>query len=135
MKCVSQNIGCGLAVLFVALAAHSSCAQSRDRIIQEPEWSRARIDHAEAGLYSEGDYETTDYRNTGQSVTYNRFFIGPSIGLGLNGSIYHPYLFIFRADGEGAFGWSEQNTISSLNSTHSQGLDAIGHFQASGDLF
>lgn len=134
-RTVAQKLWRLWAALLVAAMVNNLRGQSRDRIIEEPQWFKARIDHAEAGLYSEGDYEVTDYRNTGQSITYDRFFIGPSIGLGMNGSIYHPYFFMFRGDGEGAFGWSQQDTISSTSTVHSQGLDAIGHFQASGDLF
>ncbi len=121
-------------VLFLAGAVRLR-AQSHDRIIEEPQWFRMRIDHAETGIYSEGEYETTDFRDSNQSVSYERLFIGPTLGLGLNGSIYHPYFLTFRADGEGAFGWSEQNATSPVRSIHTDGMDVLGQFQSSAQLF
>ncbi len=59
---------------------------------QAPEWFTFHLSEVSAGIYAEGTYEQSDVKGSGESVTYQRWFIGPAIGLKADGSIYHPNL-------------------------------------------
>lgn len=105
--------------------------QARYRRVEEPQLLKLQITDAALGVYSEGDFEETTYRNTGQTVRYDRFFAAPSLSLSLAGSIYHPNLVQFQFSGEGAYGWSEQRTDSLTTSTRREEWQYLGRFNGS----
>jgi hypothetical protein len=94
---------------------------------EDPFWLKMKITSASVGIYSEGVFEQSRFAGS-SSVDYSRTFIGPSIGLGLSGSIYHPNFARYIFDGEGAFGWGWERVSSTTTSSRSM-FDQIGTFQ------
>src|SRR5581483_5437739 len=82
----------GLILLVAVAVTPPAAAQLRHRQPpEEPQWFKVRITDASVGVYTEGVSEQSQFGG-GTSVDYSRFFIGPSLGLGLQGSLYHPNL-------------------------------------------
>jgi hypothetical protein len=110
---------------------------SRARYLQviEPKWLRLQITDVEAGAYAEGVFEETTYKNSGQTVRYERFFVAPTLGLSASGSVYHPNLLQFALTGEGAYGWSEQRTESLTTTTSFKEWQYYGRFHGNLELF
>ncbi len=134
-RLASQLGGRWLALgLLLALAANVY-GQRRERVFEEPELFKFHLDQVSAGAYAEGEYDTSSYKGSSQTVTTERLFVGPLLGLSLDGSVYHPYFLKYQAEMEGAFGWSEQMTRSFNSSTHTGEMDYLGRFNASIDLF
>lgn len=124
-----------LALLVLVGFAFDSPAQSRLRRIEEPRWMKLRISEASAGLFAEGTYEETSFRNSSSTITHNHIFVGPSLGLNAEGSIYHPYLFRFLINTEGAYGWGEDHTETPLGTLHRSRMEYLGRFNGSADIF
>src|SRR5262245_49882317 len=76
-----------LAALIALAAAREASSQ-----LVEPQWLRLRLNEISAGAYAESEYQQTS-ANGGSATTYTRTFAGPSLGLNVDGSIYHPNLF------------------------------------------
>src|SRR5215468_911838 len=92
----------GAFVLFVLSAA----GQARYRpLYTEPDWFTFHVTEASSGLYTEGVFDQTTYTQSGSSVSHEHFFIGPSVGLSFDGSVYHPNLLRYQVVSDGAFGW------------------------------
>jgi len=126
-------------VLFIVCVlfgcSHNAFAQTRLRRIEEPRWMKLRISEANAGVFAEGTFEETTFQNSSSSITHNHLFIGPSLGLNMEGSIYHPYLFRFLINTEGAYGWGQDNTETPLGSLHRSRMEYLGRFMGSADIF
>jgi hypothetical protein len=131
---------CWFTLTFVTLAAFiapsSGFAQARYAPrYEEPQWVTFHLSQVDAGAYSEGTFDQTRFNNSDQTVTHEHLFVGPSIGLSGNGSIYHPNLLTYYLDGEGAFGYSRDSFGSTAApSSARQGFDALGHFSFTADL-
>lgn len=118
----------------LAIAAHAEAsAQARYRRIEEPQWLKLDVSGANTGVYAEGVFQETSVSD-GESTTYNRFFFGPSFGLNLDGSIYHPYFLRFAVSADGSYGRAEQNVESSGGKSHREDFQYIGRFQGRADI-
>jgi hypothetical protein len=119
-----------LAALVVAGNVSAGNYRARFERIEEPQGLKLQITSIDTGLLMEGDFEQTSLKN-GPSSTYERFFIAPTLGLSLQGSVYHPNFLRFQFTGEGAFGWEDQIVTSGAQRNHSQGTQMYGNFQGS----
>lgn len=119
--------GLGAVALAACLWPLAAGAQRRVQVIEEPQWLKLRLTEASAGLYSEGSFEETRF-GSGSSVSHDRFFIGPSLGLNLDGSIYHPNLCRLLVLSEGAFGWETETVRSATGSVDREKLQYLGRF-------
>lgn len=102
--------------------------------VEEPQWLRLRINETSVGVYAEGDFEDTSYRDSNTGASYERLFVGPTVGLNLDGSVYHPNLMTFRFDGEGSAGWGYEDVRSSTTTKRDE-LEWLGRFNASAQIF
>jgi hypothetical protein len=109
-------------------------AQSRVFHIEEPQLFKMNISEVSAGVYSEGSFENTTYKNSGNSATHDWLFAGPSLGLNLDGSIYHPNLFRYQIISEGAYGWSQDELTSGGSTTRQNQFQYIGRFSGAADI-
>lgn len=128
-----QPVATGTALLASLLPAAGQGATSR-RVATpvEPEWLRFRITQVSLGAYSEGQFESAEFRNSDTRVTNNRFFIGPLLGLNFEGSIYHPSFLSYRVASEGAFGWTWTTTqVEGQSKTTVEERDYLGAFAGS----
>jgi len=116
------------ALLLLADAAQAQTSR-RSRVYQEPELLRLKLTQAQAGLYFEGDYDTSTF-NDKSTVTHDRIFFGPLLGASLDGSIYHPNFCTLHAYSEGAFGETWESVSSAAGTTRTTKLDYRGRFIA-----
>lgn len=126
------RVGWALALL-ACLCPATARAQRRAPPIEEPQWLKVRLTEASAGLYSEGSFEETSFRG-GSTVSHDRFFVGPSLGLNLDGSIYHPNLCRLLVLSEGAFGWETETIRSATGSVERDKLQYLGRFMGSANF-
>jgi hypothetical protein len=109
-----------------------AAAQDRYRpAYQEPRWLTFHISEMSAGVYAEGMVEETRYDNSSTSVSHEHLFLGPSLGLNADGSIYHPNLARYFINTEGAFGWAHDSVTGSESRDE---WDYLGHFSVTLDL-
>jgi len=126
-----RRLGLRILLLGGAGLLRSSRAQNHPpALLQDPQWFKINAEQFAGGLYSEGQYETTTYKNTGQSTTTDRYFVGPLIGLNVDGSVYHPNFLSFQALADGSYGYSTQDSSSGGRTTTTGGMDLVGTFQA-----
>ncbi len=118
----------------LALACLGICesvnGQTRQRTLEEPRWMTLNISESSVGVFAEGRFEKTKFDNTGDSISYNHMFVGPSMGVNMNGSIYHPNLFRFQINTEGAYGWGQNDTGSQRQNS----LEYLGRFDGTADI-
>jgi hypothetical protein len=98
----------------------------------EPKWLRFDLKEVDLGLYSEGQYENSTYQNSGSQVKYQRYFLGPLIGLNGSGSIYHPNFLSLAINGEGSYGRTWTTIESGGVKTTQNENDFLGNLAASG---
>lgn len=122
-----------LTMLALTRGCGDALAQTRLFRVEEPQLIKLNITEASAGVYAEGDYEQTTFKDSGTSATHDRLFVGPSVGLNLNGSVYHPNLFQYQIISDGAYGWSQDN-LRSTTTQRQNGLEYLGHFSGSADI-
>jgi hypothetical protein len=125
-----RRIAIGAVVL---CASGRASAQSSRRVIEEPRWLTLRVQEVSAGAYAEGTFESVSFEN-GPTVTHNRFFVGPLIGLNANGSIYHPNLLRYHIDTEGAFGWAQDTVDNGRTSVTRDQFQYLGRFNGSANI-
>ena len=101
---------------------------------EEPEWLKFRFTEVSAGVFAEGDYQSSRMVNTGVSSQYSRVFVGPTLGLNFAGSVYHPNLFEYQVNSQNAFGWGNETSASSSTTTDRQ-IEYLGFFQGNANLF
>lgn len=106
--------------------------QARYRLtVEEPELFKMKIHEASIGTYIEGARDET--RVGKFSTTYDRLFVGPSLGLILDGSIYHPSLLRYNLETDGAYGW-QRESFSGGRSLHQDQAQYLGHFSGNATL-
>ena len=71
---------------------------------EDPQWLRLNIRDASVGVAAEGEHSTVSSSGSGAASSHDRLFVGPSLGLNLDGSIYHPNLMQYSLESDGAFG-------------------------------
>ncbi|MDB6028070.1 MAG: hypothetical protein JWM68_4293 [Verrucomicrobiales bacterium] len=113
----------------------SANAQQRRRFIEEPQWLKLRVSEVDAGVYAEGTFEETSFDNGSTTISHNRVFIGPSMGLNLAGSIYHPNLFRFVLNTQGSYGWSDETITTPTSTRHRSQMEYLGRVFGSADIF
>lgn len=101
---------------------------------EEPQPLKFHITELSVGAYAEGEYDETDFKNSGTSVTHDRVFVGPALGLNADGSIYHPNLLTYYLNSDGAFGWSRDSFSSPGSSSSRDEFDYLGRFAGSVDF-
>jgi hypothetical protein len=117
-----------LALVLLASTLRSSHAQ-RGRIVEEPQFLKFRLTESSLGLYSEMVHEET-VSQSGNSSSFDRFFIGPIVTVGAQGSIYHPNLAWCDLRGEFSPGWTMQETSGAGSSLSSDGFEWLGNANA-----
>jgi hypothetical protein len=100
---------------------------------QEPQWMTFNVTGASVGAYAEGNYDETSYKNSDTTVSHERLFVGPSLGLSANGSIYHPNLLTYYLSSDGAFGWSHDRVNSTTTVTREE-FEYLGTFSSELDF-
>jgi hypothetical protein len=68
-------------------------------------WMRWRFTEVNTGIEMEGDREQRSV--AGSQVNRDSLYVVPTVGLGLQGSIYHPNLLQFNLNGQNGVGWQE----------------------------
>ena len=122
-----------LALIIMTGMTRPAHAQLRQRAVEEPQWFKMQISEVDAGAYAEGTFEDTTYKNA-PGATHSRLFVGPTVGLNLNGSVYHPYLFRYQLNGDGAYGWAQDTIHTAQGTSERNELAYLGRFQGSADL-
>ncbi len=97
------------------------------RQIEEPQWLRLNIRDVSTGIYSEGTFDTTVLSGSNSTVSYQRVFVGPLLGLTLDGSVYHSNLMRYSLLMDGSLGWGYQDTRSTTLE-HRDQLEYLGRF-------
>jgi hypothetical protein len=123
-----------LAMLALFGALERAVAQARYFHVEEPQLLKLDISEASTGVYTEGNYEDTSFRNSNTSVSHDRLFVGPSLGLNLNGSVYHPNLFQYQLVTEGAYGWSQDTLQSGGTTVRRNELEYLGRFSGNANI-
>jgi hypothetical protein len=103
---------------------------------QEPQlFPTPRVTQASVGGYAEGTYDQSTFQNSSTSVSHVHFFAGPTLGLSLEGSIYHPNFLTYALNTDGAFGWT-RDEFRSINYPASarDEFEYLGHFGFSMEL-
>src|SRR6476646_8935952 len=118
--------GWALATLVWAAAGPASAQQRFRQAPEEPQWLKMNITQSSIGVYTEGTFEHTRFEGTAP-VDYSRIFIGPSLGLGLQGSIYHPDCARLILDSEIAVGWAEDHIKSGASTSSRSELEQRGY--------
>ena len=85
-------------------------------------WLRWRINEASIGTEIEGEQEQRTVPNSNQNITQKSFYAVPTLGLGLQGSVYHPNLLQINLQAEGGVGWQETSTDLPGGGTRSESL-------------
>lgn len=95
---------------------------------QEPELAPMPTFTGSLGVYAEGTDEEVHYQS-GVSSTSHRYFEGPLLGFGINGSIYHPNLLQYDLSTDGALGWTEEKITTSTGASINRSyFDFLGNF-------
>lgn len=124
-----------LAALAMVGAHYSALAQYMNKPPPEDaQWMKLHFTEISAGVFAEGDYESSRMLNSGASSQYSRMFVGPTLGIGFAGSVYHPSLFNYQVNSQNAFGWGNEST-SSTSQTSSKEMEYLGFFQGTANLF
>ena len=118
-----------MAVLGFSFGARGQ-ARYRD-VVEEPQLFKIKLNEASLGTYTEVAYDQNTVGKT--TTTYERIFAGPSLGLSANGSIYHPSLFSYSIDSEGAYGW-QRETFSGAKSSGQEQAEYLGRFSGSASI-
>ncbi|MGN6644128.1 MAG: hypothetical protein ACTHKU_14115 [Verrucomicrobiota bacterium] len=122
-----------LTVAALLSAINPALAQMRSRQIVEPQALRLQIIESYTGVFFEGVHEKTDYGGKSGSVSYDRLFVAPLIGLNMSGSVYHPSLLTFTINGEAAPGYSHEKTTSGATSELNE-YRVLGNYLVNGTL-
>jgi len=112
-------------------SGRNAAAQPLNSRPEEPQWLTIRVSEVSAGLYAEGHHEETTFKNSDTTVSYDRLFVGPLVGVVLDGSVYHPNLLQFHLNSEGAFGWAEQSGSSPSRGSQ---YEYLGRFSGTADI-
>jgi hypothetical protein len=123
-----------LAVLVCLSWMRKADAQARyqPRFI-EPNWFTFHLSEASAGVYSEGTFDSTRYTTSGQKVSHQYIFVGPSVGIIADGSIFHPNLLRYSINVDGAYGYG-YDRLTSTTTQERNDWDWLGNFAGSLDF-
>ena len=117
-----------LAALAVAGASADASGQARyEHATIEPQWLRLDLREVSAGVQSEGTFDSSTYKNSGQTVSHENLFVGPFLGLRADGSVYHPDVLRYDLNSDGAFGYSYDQVHAGATQSRSQ-FEYLGRF-------
>lgn len=124
-----------LAVLVALSASFSVKGQvsARMRPIEDPQPLKVHVNELSSGLYAEGRFEETSVDDS--VSTHDRYFVGPLLGLSANGSVYHPNLFSYIINSEGAFGWATDELKSGNTVVRREEFEYLGRFSGNATVF
>lgn len=94
---------------------------------EEPQWATLRLDRIYTGVYAEAFAQETTIDGS-SSYENTRTFVGPLIGVGASGSIYHPNLISYRLDVDGSYGFTREEFTSGGVSTATDETQFLGWF-------
>jgi hypothetical protein len=97
-------------------------------------WSSLRISEVSVGVESEGDWEQRSVAKSNQSVSREMLYAVPTLGLGLQGSIYHPNLFQYDLNSQNGVGWQE-TTLDMLGGGTRSESQILQRYKANASLF
>ena len=122
------------ALLGLFLATGTVWAQTSSERFLEPKPLRLQITNFNMGMETEGTFEESTSKGASKPLTYARFFVAPTLGLGLAGSVYHPNLVQFQFNGDGGYGWASQQTTGAQTQTREE-LQWSGGFSGNANIF
>ncbi len=96
-------------------------------------WLKGRITEVNVGAEIEGDNEQRSVPNSNQKVNRESFYAVPTLGLGLQGSVYHPNLLQFNLNMQNGVGWQESSVNIPGGGTRSDSLYLL-RYQANASL-
>ena len=113
--------------LVLALLADESVAQRLGS--GEPRWIEIYSMQGSLGIFAEGAAETSK-SGGGDTLRYQRWFVGPSIGINSQGAFYHPNLAQWSLNGEFSPGWYEEKSNASGPQSKRSEFDWLNNFDA-----
>jgi hypothetical protein len=116
-----------LAGLILAAEATSALAQNWVQPEEETHWLSFQPDYASVGVLAEF-YNQKVTSSGSAAYEETRTFVGPSLGVGASGSIYHPNLAAYQLTLDGSLGWDEQTYRSGGVTGSSRELRFLGTF-------
>ena len=121
--------------LWAAAAADGQAQFARPSApVEEPRWLTLRLDRISVGAFAEGTFEDSTFKNSGTSATHDRLFVGPTVGLGAEGSIYHPNFLRYQLDTEGGYGRSWETLESDGKKDTHDTWQWLGQFSGSAEF-
>ena len=100
----------------------------------DPQWLRLNVRDASVGVAAEGEQSTVNSTGSGAGSSYDRLFVGPSLGLNLDGSVYHPNLMQYSLESDNIFGWENERVTQSGGSQNRNELQYLGRFSGRGEV-
>ena len=97
-------------------------------------WMSLRLNEASVGLESEGNWEQRSVANLNETVTRESVYVVPTLGLDVEGSVYHPNLLQYDLKGQTGVGWQENTVDTADGGTRSDSLYLL-RYQANAVLF
>ncbi len=94
---------------FFFLGAGTTLRAQTRGAVEEPQWMKLKISEVNVGLEVEGTMEERTLGKSSQSTTREVIYAVPTLGLGLQGSIYHPNLLEYRLNTQDGVGWQESS--------------------------
>lgn len=70
-------------------------------------WMSLRMTEANVGVEVEGEREQRSVAKSSQNSNRETFYVVPTVGFGLQGSVYHPNFFQFDLNAQNGVGWQE----------------------------
>src|SRR5262249_22810259 len=97
---------------------------------REPElFPTPHLSQASVGAYAEGTCDQSTFQNSSTTVSHVHLFAGPTLGLALDGSIYHANFLTYALNMDGAFGWAHDDFRSrNYPASVREEFEYLGHF-------
>jgi len=122
---------CWMGCALLCVAPWAAMAQSARRVIEEPRWLKFDLREVSAGVFAEGSFQEATFAGSDTTVSYNRSFVGPSLGMIANGSIYHPNLMRYDINVDGAYGRTFETIDTGRSRVEREYWEYLGRLNAS----
>lgn len=112
MKSFFRSLGFyrSVGLLILGASPFRNGAQS-SAVEEQPRWMRLRISGADVGTEVEAEREERTTPGS-PTVTRERLYVAPTVGLAMQGSFYHPNLFKFALDAQDGIAWETEKVTS-----------------------
>ncbi|SPE53408.1 hypothetical protein SBV1_1710039 [Verrucomicrobia bacterium] len=120
-------------LLWLAVAA--GCLLKAQAQEQEPRWVTLRLSNAYFVWDGEFEQQTISSSAGGSSVTIQRIYLAPAIGLEAMGSIYHPNLFAFTLAAEPGYAYQKIINSGGGSSASLTQNTVLQNYRANGTFF